>query len=84
MLNGSAGCIGRWNHLDENGPASNRTFPCNASFLGKRSQNWHIQGNWIALPTGFSWMPGTKSTRFPVRTLLIRLYEQIDWFSIKW
>jgi hypothetical protein len=30
-------------------------------------------------------LPGTKGrARFPFRTLLIRLYIQIDWLSVDW
>jgi len=43
MLDGSAGCIGRWNHFGEDGHGRYSTFPCNASFLGKLFQNRQVQ-----------------------------------------
>jgi len=43
MLDGSAGCIGRWNHFDEDGHGRYSTFPGNASFLGKLFRNWQVQ-----------------------------------------
>ena len=56
-------------------------FHATHRFWESCSKTDRSNGNWIGLPADFSRMPGTKSTRFPVRTLLIRLYEQIDWFS---
>jgi hypothetical protein len=58
-------------------------FHATHRFWESGSKSGISKGNWIALAADFSRMPGIKSTRFPVRTLLIRVYEQIDWFSIR-
>jgi hypothetical protein len=44
-------------------------------FWESGSKTGRFNGNWIGLPADFPRMPGTWSTRFPVRTPLIRLYE---------
>jgi hypothetical protein len=62
----SAGCIGRWNHFGENGVANNRSFPCNASFLGKQFQNRQVQRylDCVCLPTSFR-KPEQSRLAFP-------------------
>jgi hypothetical protein len=70
---------------------ANTTFPSNASFLGKRFQTGESNGNCIGPPvTLFGCppiLPGAENqgrARFTFRILLIRLYAQIDCFSIDW
>jgi hypothetical protein len=49
-------------------------FHATHRFWESCSKSGMSKGNWIALPAGFSRMPGIKPTRFPARTLLIRFY----------
>jgi hypothetical protein len=56
-------------------------FHATHRFWESCSKTGRSNSNRIGVPADFSRMPGTWSTRFPVRTPLIRLYEQIDWFS---
>jgi hypothetical protein len=75
MLDGSAGCIGRWNHFGEDGIDAIAHFHATHRFWESCSKTGSSNGTWIGLPADFSRMPGTWSTCFPVRTPLIRLYE---------